>query len=651
MSPRGFRNGAWAALVLATACMTAIAGHSPRRDAGDNRYDIRNIPPALREGASAVVRERETTFNVTDEESATETVRKVVTVFKAEGRGYGVLSLHYDRFNKIKDLDGAILDQHGEEIRTMGGDDIKDESAIAGFTLYEDARVKKVHLYHDTYPYTVVFSYRIAYDGYINWPSWHAQPSDDPVEHSRFEVIVPSTGKLRYWLSDSAAKPLVTVPEKGRTSYVWEARNLPSLSEDQMGEDIELRTTVVLVAPGRFKIDDYPGDMASWQGLARWAGSLYKGRDVLPEASAKDVHAAVAGARTAREKIDTLYRYMQARTRYVSVDLGIGGWQPFEARFVHEKGYGDCKALSNYMVALLREAGIAAYPVLIDAGGRRSDVVESFPSNEFNHVIVCVPEGKDSVWLECTSEVDPPGFLGPSTENRPALLLTPDGGALVHTPASRAQDNRCLWSGRVEIAPAGSAHATLLNVRTGDQSEHARYEMLNASPREQEDWLLGEIEVAGTVLHGHTEEGLRSPAARLSIAVTADVSTLATHSGTRIFFQPNLTDRSFTPPRDVQGRRSPARLSYPYLDTDSLLYIIPKGFACEAMPPPVTLQTPFAMFATAVVARGDTAVLYTRTLEMSQAEIPAAHYNDLAAFYRAVARADKAQVVLAKREN
>ena len=65
---------------------------------------------------------------------------------------------------------------------------------------------------------------------------------------------------------------------------------------------------------------------------------------------------------------------MQNNTRYISIQLGIGGWRPFEAAYVASKGYGDCKALSNYMYSLLKEAGILSYYTLVKAGAGEEDI-------------------------------------------------------------------------------------------------------------------------------------------------------------------------------------------------------------------------------------------------------------------------------------
>jgi len=68
---------------------------------------------------------------------------------------------------------------------------------------------------------------------------------------------------------------------------------------------------------------------------------------VLPETTKQKVTELTKNAKSREEKARLLYEYVQNKTRYISIQLGIGGFQPFEARVVDETGYGDCKALSN----------------------------------------------------------------------------------------------------------------------------------------------------------------------------------------------------------------------------------------------------------------------------------------------------------------
>src|SRR4030095_3800912 len=135
----------------------------------------------------------------------------------------------------------------------------------------------------------------------------------------------------------------------------------------------------------------------------------------------------VKDAPSESEKIKRIYEYMQNNFRYVSIQLGIGGYRPFSATFTDQKKYGDCKGLSNYMKAALKSVGIKSHIAIINAQYNAEPVDPDFPANNFNHAILCVP-GKDTIWLECTSSSAEFGKLGTFTENRNALLVTENGG-------------------------------------------------------------------------------------------------------------------------------------------------------------------------------------------------------------------------------
>jgi transglutaminase-like putative cysteine protease len=190
-----------------------------------------------------------------------------------------------------------------------------------------------------------------------------------------------------------------------------------------------------VLAPGQFELLKYKGDMQSWKNIGLFIYKLNEGRDVLPEDKKATVKSLIEGEQDTYNKVQKLYAYMQQSTRYVANEYGIAGWQTFDAMNVATNGYGDCKGLTNYLKALLKEAGINSYVTLVYAGEDYYKIDEDFPANTFNHVILCVPQPKDTIWVECTSQQLPAGYLGSFTQGRKVLLTSEQGGFLCMTPS------------------------------------------------------------------------------------------------------------------------------------------------------------------------------------------------------------------------
>ncbi len=611
---------------------------------------VSQMPALLALNAEAVVRLDARTFLVESPKRATEHIRTAVTVFNQKGREAGRCVVFYDRLVELKSLRGELLDAEGRKIRELKNPDVKDYSAISGFSLYEDNRVRVAELYHDAYPYTVVFEYERLYNGLINWPTWYPQDGENSVELSWFELNVPAAMPVRYRLRGHASEPKVHT-DATRKTLRWEATLIPKYEHEAHGPSWREQAASVLTAPHEFEIAGYAGNMASWESFGQWSQQLYEGRNLLPPEALAQVQQLCGNLASPKDKARALYEKLQATTRYVSVQLGVGGWQPFEANYVFTRGYGDCKALSNYMVSMLQAVSLEAYPVLIRNGADEPDVLADFASNQFNHMIVCVPVEKDTLWLECTSQTMPFGHLGMSNEDRHVLVVTPAGGKLVRTPKSKSRDNQQLRRALVTISETGDARSEVRTHYTGNQQDRVRGALAQSSPQAREDWLREEINIPSFRLIKADFSEVEGRQKEIALPVSLELPRYATRSGARLFFKPNLMERWKTVPAAVEERKQPVDLSYAYIDLDSVSYQLPPGYAVEAAPAPVKVETPFGSFYASADFKSEGRLEYVRRLELRENKLPAEQYEAYRKFVAEIVKADGMQVVLVRKGN
>ncbi|MCC2547959.1 DUF3857 domain-containing protein [Hymenobacter sp. BT175] len=616
-------------------------------------YSVDALAAGLRVNAHAIIRDQDEVLTVKSVSRTVSTVRRVVTVLDEAGSEWGYILVPYDQLNTVSYLRGTLYNAAGKSVRQLKSSDIKDFSLSDGFSLANDNRGRVADLRQPIYPYTVEFEYEIVSSNPLFYSNWQPQEQEEvAVEQSTFTVITPDFLPLRYKeFHLPTGVSVAHTQEKALDVYAWSVRNLTALEEEPDGPPISEVAPCVRTAPSEFEVQGYHGKLDSWQNLGRWSYELNAGRDVLPEPVKAKIAALVQGEADERVRIRKVYEYLQANTRYISIQLGIGGWQTIPAATVSTNGYGDCKALTNYCMALLKAADVTAYCALVRAD--KPDIQTAFPSSQFNHVVLCVPLQKsarpDTVWLECTSQSTAFGYMGSFTGNRHALLLTPAGGKLVRTPQYGAADNRRERTTDVYIDPQGSATASVRTVRTGMEQDSYEQLMHNLNATDQKKRIadrlpLSSFSITKFSLTANRQAALPAIVEKLELSLPS----YAPPSGKRVFLTPNLLSR-LPAPRPMTGERhTDIWLENAFTHADTVRIHMPAGFKPESLPGPVQVKTDFGTYSTQLQALPDGSLLYVRRLQMPATRFSRTQYAAYQEFRRRISVGDKAQLVLVK---
>lgn len=605
-------------------------------------YAVDLLPATLRSEANAVRRYRHIRYDVRSAESIGMQFTEAITLLNGNARGFTTLVVFYDKQTKIRSLGATVYDAQGKVVKKYKEKDFRDYAAQDGFSLYLDDRVRALEVAAPGLPCTVEFTYETENKGLLAFNTFMAFPTTQfAVEEDVYEVKAPSNYGVRHKSVNGAPEP----EKLSDGTLRWTYRNLPGLPDEVLSPPLDVLSPMVLVAPNTIAYDGSTGDISTWENLGKWNWGLLEGRDKLPAATVEKVRQLIAGTTDTREKVCRIYEYMQQRTRYVSIQLGIGGFQPFTAEEVDKTGYGDCKALSNYTRALLKAADIPSSYAVIGAGDERQIRYPDFCSfGQANHVILCVPlKNSDTLWLECTSQRQPCAYQGDFTSSRLALLVDKNGGKLVQTTHYTQLQNKLANTYTFDIKGDGGAVATFHSNGYAVASED--YEaLMRYKGAEADDWLALNFPVANAKVLKHNVVGKDSTVAVTRLSAEFTMSRLATAQGQRLFLSMCPLKPLSTPA--IGGKRKlPIEISMDKLQTDRFEYNLPAELRVDFTPEDKTLETPFGSYTRTVRKEGNKLVT-ERSFAIRPGMYPPDQWPALLDFLKKVNAADAEKAIL-----
>lgn len=416
-----------------------------------------SINPDLKKNAYAVIRQDNTKVNVLALDKITYTKDYVITVFDQSGDSYAEAVQYYNPRTKIQSLEAVYYDKNGKEIKKFKTKDFNDYSAVSNGQMYTDSRVKYLNYTPTQYPYTLHYKANINFTD--NSFSSHWQPiraANLSIEKSSYEISNQTNASLYFKENNLANYPIKKEIQNNHLTF--EITNQIALENEDLMPNYREIFPNVEVNLSEFIYDGVSGKFTDWKGLGLWYKNLIsKGNDFSPQQK-KYFQDLVKDAKTDKEKVKILYKHLQNKTRYVGVQLGIGGLQPFPATYVESKSYGDCKALTNYMQAILDAVGIKSYYTIVDSGKNGDNIYVDYASlSQGDHVILYVPLQEEDIWLETTSQTTAFNHLGTFTNDRKVAIIKDDGAEIISSQQYPTEKNKMVTNGIIKIDPNGNS--------------------------------------------------------------------------------------------------------------------------------------------------------------------------------------------------
>jgi hypothetical protein len=611
-------------------------------------YNVALIPDSLTKNAHMVKRMEELHVIIKALNKVVVTNKYAITILDEQGEEASGYFNAYSSMRDLSSIEGNLYDASGKKLKSVKKKDIIDSPSSDGFSLILDNRYKRHNFYYKQYPYTIEYSDELEINNSYFLPKWMPIEGEHySVQQSKFIVETTPEYELRIKQINFNTAPKITKAKT--TQYIWELKNEMGIEHEPLQPSFKELIPIIYLGATDFSLSNYIGNMRTWLGLGKLNIDLNKGRDELPENVKQDVHKLIDGINNQEEKVNKLYKYLQNNTRYISVQLGIGGWQPFDAKYVAANKYGDCKALSNFMVSILKESGIKAHYVIATAGDGEKGLSEDFPvPSYFNHVITCVPNGQDSIWLECTSQTEPAGYMGSFTGNRKVLLIGDDGGHVVKTPTYAAKDNLQIRKTIVIVKSDGAMSADVFTHSTGEQQE-LQHRLIHDYTKDEREKYLNTVLNLGTYVvdqSKYTETPGRIPAIEEFLHIQSP--SYATITGKRLFISPNFVNQSRTRLSADSARKYPISFLSAFQDIDTIQIQVPEQYQFESVPKNVSIHNQFGDFEMIFkVTNNLVEVIRSQTRNISQ--FPATNYAEVVTFFDKIYKADHSNIVFVKK--
>ncbi|WP_372746258.1 DUF3857 domain-containing protein [Lutibacter sp.] len=609
-------------------------------------FNSNSIPENLKQDAHSVILFNTVNVVLKSQKSMNYTVSNATTVFNKFGDSNRYVVIPYDNSRRIKNVSTIIYNAAGIEVKKVKSKEYKDVSQVDGGTLFADNRMLYFEHIPSTYPYTIYFEYEIETSNTAFIPSWN--PLTD------FETgLLSASYKISYSNDLSLNVREVNFDTynvekvKKDNSLNYTLSNLQPINNEPLSISLKELLPNVKIAANQFYVDGKSGEASNWKELGKWEyDNLYKDVSNLSDETIAKANLLVKNAKNDIEKAKIIYQYVQEKTRYISVQVGIGALKPMLASEVDRLGYGDCKALTNYTKSLLNAVGVTSYFTELYGGFERLNMDFNSPSIQGNHVILNLPTEQGDIWLECTSQKVPFGYIANFTDDRQVIVIKPEGGELQKTTVYKTENNLQFTKGSYTINSDGSINANVKIESTGTQYNDNLHNYEGKNPTELDTQFKAYFNTIDNIIFSKIEVLNNKDNAKYEENLVFSASNYASFSGDKMLFIVNAFNKNSIIPKRIRNRKLPFEISRGYVDVDEVEIKLPATFEIEYMPENKEIVSKFGTYSIELIKIDDSNYLYKRKLQIETGKYEPEEYENYRNFKNDININDNVKIIL-----
>jgi hypothetical protein len=327
---------------------------------------------------------------------------------------------------------------------------------------------------------------------------------------------------------------------------------------------------------------------ASWEGISKTIlddsdfGGQIRTRGFFKD----DLAAAIKNDTTQRTKISTIFNLVKSKVKWNDMS---SYWCKDGIKKAYKDGIGNSAEINLLLVAMLKEAGITCYPVILST---RSHGLIDFghpSSTKVNYVVAVAEVDGKQLFLDATRKYNQVGVLPLTCLNGKGRIVEPNKFEWIDLTSGSIPSKKNYYT-EISIAPDGTLSGKMQLSYLQNEANDKRASLF---AQKEEDYKkdiqasIGDCTIDSLKIE-NLKENVELP---LYMFFQYNIPNRVSIAGNNIFINPFLLGKVTENVFKLEKRTYPINYGYPFQTHHIIQLNIPKGYAVDELPKNLAVGT------------------------------------------------------------